>query len=59
MFVATLLQRQIPDTEKISHLKTLLTGKAKLAVSGKGYSGKFYGCMEHSGEQIWETSCDH
>ena len=29
------------------HLKTLLTGKAKSAISGKGYSGEFY-------TQTWE-----
>ena len=27
----------------MSHLKTLLTGKARSALSGMGYSGKFYG----------------
>ena len=26
----------------MSHLKTLRTGKAKAAVSGVGYSGRFY-----------------
>ena len=42
MFIATVDKRMIPDSEKISHLKTLLTGKAKSAISGMGYSGKFY-----------------
>ena len=42
MFKATVHNRDIPDSEKISHLKTLLTGKAKSAVSGMGYSGEFY-----------------
>ena len=37
--------RDIP--EKMSHLKTLLTGKAKSAISGTGYSGEFYA-------QAWE-----
>ena len=32
----------IPDSEKMSHLKTFLTGKAKSAISGMGYSGLFY-----------------
>ena len=32
----------IPDSEKMSHLKTLLTGKAKSAISGMGYSGQIY-----------------
>ena len=43
MFMATVDQRPIPDSEKMSHLKTLLTGKAKSAISGMGYSGQFYG----------------
>ena len=32
----------IPDSDKMSHLKTLLTGKAKSAISGMGYFGQFY-----------------
>ena len=54
MFRATLYipdrdihNRDIPDSEKMSHLKTLLTGKAKSAISGTGYSGEFYA-------QAWE-----
>ena len=43
MFIATVNQRPIPDPEKVSHLKTLLTGKARSAISGMGYSGQFYG----------------
>ena len=31
----------------MSHLKSFLTGKAKSAISGKGYSGEFYA-------QAWE-----
>ncbi|XP_075253237.1 uncharacterized protein LOC142345040 [Convolutriloba macropyga] len=46
-FIATVDKRHIPDTEKMSHLKTLLTGKAKAVVSGIGYSGRFY-------EAAWE-----
>ena len=42
MFIATVDKRMIPDSEKMSHLKTLLTGKAKSAISGMGYSGQFY-----------------
>ena len=42
MFIATVDKRMIPDSEKISHLKTLLTGKAKSAVSGMVYFGQFY-----------------
>ena len=47
MFRATVHHRDIPDSEKMSHLKTLLTGKSKSAVSGMGYSGEFYA-------QAWE-----
>ena len=43
MFIATVDQRPIPDSEKMSHLKTLLTGKARSAISGMGYSGQFFG----------------
>ena len=43
MFIATVDQRPIPDSEKMSHLKTLLTGKARSAISGMGYSGQDYG----------------
>ena len=43
MFIATVDQRPIPDSEKMSHLKTLLTGKARSAISGMGFSGQFYG----------------
>ena len=43
MFIATVDQRPIQDSEKMSHLKTLLTGKARSAISGMGYSGQFYG----------------
>ena len=43
MFLATVDQRPIPDSEKMSHLKTLLTGKARSAISGMGSSGQFYG----------------
>ena len=47
MFKATVHHRDIPDSEKMSHLKTLLTGKAKSAISWMGYSGDFYA-------QAWE-----
>ena len=50
MFISTVDQRPMPDSEKMSHLKTLITGKARSAISGMGYSGQFWCCMEHSGE---------
>ena len=43
MFIATVDQRLIPDSEKMSQLKTLLTGGASSAISGMGYSWRFYG----------------
>ena len=43
MYIATVEQRPISDSETMSHLKTLVTGKAKSAISGMGYSGQFYG----------------
>ena len=42
MFVATVHQRNIPDSEKMSQLKMLLSGNAKSAIPGMGYSGSFY-----------------
>ena len=42
MFIATVNQRPIPDSKKMSHTKTLLTGKARSAISRMGYSGQFY-----------------
>ena len=42
MFIATVDKRTIPDSEKMSHWKKLLTGKAKSAISGMGYSEQFY-----------------
>ena len=47
MFKATVHHCDIPESEKMSHLKRLLTGKAKSAISGMGYSGEFYA-------QAWE-----
>ena len=47
MFKATVHHRDTPDSEKMSRLKTLLTGKAKSAISGMGYSREFYA-------QAWE-----
>ena len=47
MFKATVHHRDIPSSEKMSHLKTLMTGKAKSAISGMSYSGEFYA-------QAWE-----
>ena len=46
MFIATEDQRPIPDSEKMSHLKTLPTSKARSAIFGMGYSGQFYGAAE-------------
>ena len=43
MSIATVDQRPIPDSEKMSHLKTLLTGKARSTISGMGNSGQFNG----------------
>ena len=43
MFIATVHQRPIADSEKMSQLETLLTVKARSAISGMGYSGQFYG----------------
>ena len=42
MFKTTVHHRDKPDSEEMTHLKTLLTGKAKSTVSRMGYSGEFY-----------------
>ena len=42
MFKTAVHHCNIPDSEKMSHLKTLLTYKAKSAISGMGYSGEIY-----------------
>ena len=58
VFIAKKDQRPIPDSEKMSHLKTLLTGKARSATSAMGYSGQFYGAA-WSILEIRNASCDH
>ena len=55
MFIATV--DQILDSEKMSHLKTIIIGKAKSAISGMGYSGQFYGAAWSI--LVWKSSCDH
>ena len=42
MFLATVGRCNISKDEKMNHLKTLVTGKAKEVVAGFGYSGAFY-----------------
>ena len=42
MFVATAINRVIPNTEKFIHLKLLLIGKAKAAIASVGYRGELY-----------------
>ena len=54
MFIATVDQRPIADSEKMSHLKTLLTGKTRSSISGMGYSGQFYGAAwSILGRKFW------
>ena len=43
VFIATVDQRLIPDSEKMSLLKTLLTVKARSTIYGRGDSGQYYG----------------
>ena len=42
MFIATVDQRTIPDSEKISNLRTLLVSKEKSTNSRMGFSVQFY-----------------
>lgn len=42
MFLATVDAANISHAEKMSHLKTLLGGKAKQTISGMGYAGDMY-----------------
>ena len=48
MFSATVDSSSINNDEKMSHMKTLLTGKVKRAVNGLGYSGAMY-------VEAWDT----
>ena len=48
MFQSTVHNSPISRDEKMSHLKTLLTGKAKRAVNGMVYSGAMY-------DEAWKT----
>ena len=60
MFTATVDKRMHPDSEKMSHLKTLLTGKAKSAISAMGYSGQFYSASWNILEKkTWKTACNY
>ena len=43
MFMATVDQHSLPHSEKMKHLKTLLTSKVRSVSSGMGNSGQFYG----------------
>ena len=42
MFIATVEQQPVPDSEKMSHLKIPLMGKVKPAISEMDYRGQFY-----------------
>ena len=42
LFKAVIHNAPIDDNAKLSHLKTLLKGKAKAAIAGLGYSGALY-----------------
>ena len=42
MFLSTVDRSTISDDEKMTHLKTLLTGPVKRALAGMGYSGVMY-----------------
>ena len=59
MFIATVDERTIPDPKKISHLKTLLTGKATFAISEMGFSGQFYSAAWNILEKIQNTACNY
>ena len=42
MFQVTVHAANITDSTKMQHLKTLVTGKAKEAIAGLGFSGEMY-----------------
>ena len=42
LFTATIHNAPIDDNAKMSHLKTLVKGKAKAAIAGLGYTGSMY-----------------
>ena len=42
LFLATVDSAGIDNSLKMNHLKTLVTGRAKAAIDGMGYSGEMY-----------------
>ncbi len=42
MFQSTARKANLSDDEKMNHLKTLVSGKAKHAIQGMGFSGAMY-----------------
>ena len=49
-FDAIVHQKRLSDTEKMQHLKISLTGQAKAAISGLGFSSQAY-------YQAWDSLC--
>ena len=50
LFDVILHQKKLSDTEKLQYLKTSLTGQAKAAISGLGFSSQSY-------YQAWDVLC--
>ena len=51
LFDVVVHQKPISDTEKMQYLKTTLTGQAKLAISGMGFSSQSY-------YHAWDILCE-
>ena len=63
MFLATVDSSDITRDEKMSHLKTLLIGKAKRALNGIGYSGAMYEktwrILKRNYSSVWPYANSH
>ena len=55
-FKSAIDSANLTDDEKLTYLKTLVTGKAKLAIADVAYSGRFYRESENVRTQIWPAT---
>ena len=61
MFLSVIDSSPLMNDQKMGHLKGLVSGKAKTAISDFGSSGAIYqqsASLEHSAEEIWTTKFD-
>ena len=57
LFQATVHAANMDDSVKMNHLKTMVTGKAKEAIAGLGYTAEMYNvAWNRSSSKLWKTS---